>query len=394
MKLLDKRGAILLIGLVFTAIIGLSVWSGLTLATGLLLIAIALITYGAFSLPGPYQWTKWVTVGATLLFSLIVFSLESRDEQIILFICLLTPMVGYAARFLVLDNARIPAVAVLVIVFSNLALWVLGFQMPDWTPNLHSGVSMNILRIQTIVAFIGGLIIILEVVSFIYALQKESINNKESLGWLSLIMNLISHNLRTPMTNASMSQQMLEMSVETDSPHQKHIEAIGRAIGIMDDTTNRLIRAGGISDFVNGRTNDEVIEQFTKAYPGIIIQVRENHSIAGKLNIAIQLAIEVFVDNAKKHGGERVELCFCSKRVKIMDNGKGLTDEQLEQFGKLTSENASKAKLHGIGINFALRVLEAVGWAAIPSNTEDGFEVVLEPTDIAKNNLTAYLSKS
>lgn len=393
MQILNRRGSIIGIAFVFLAIIILAIIGGITPAIWILLISITIITIGSFWPPVPSNWPKWMVVAATLVFSITAFMIDDPSEQIILFICLIAPMMGYAARFIVVDGAKRPAVAIIILIFSNLALWVLEFEFPAGVPKLVSNVPMDILKLQTIVAFIGGLIILLEVISFIAALQEENVHNKESLSWLNLIMNLISHNLRTPLTNASMSQQMLKMSAEKDSVQERQIDTIGSSIEVMDDTINRLIRAGSITDMVSHRSNKELIDEFQRAYPEITIKVLKDYDVSGQLNIALQLAIEVFVDNAIKHGGEEVELCFCAQQIKISDNGNGLNNDQMKQFGARLGGQHSNANLHGIGINFALRVLEAVGWSATPTNTDEGFEVVMRATSSGKNSLASYISK-
>lgn len=203
----------------------------------------------------------------------------------------------------------------------------------------------------------------------------------EELNWVSVLINLISHNVRTPLTTAVSTAQIIRIKAENSQGASVSVDELDRLDDSLEQTSEiiqRLLRAANLKDGMLRISPEEMLERFKNAYPGIVISGQDVTSI-NNLGLAHQLALEVFLDNAIKHGGEKVELRFEEKEIIVKDNGPGMTEDNISQFDVERMRYDAQQNLHGIGINFAQRVLDAVGWQCHAEKIDAGFQIRMVP---------------
>jgi signal transduction histidine kinase len=205
-------------------------------------------------------------------------------------------------------------------------------------------------------------------------LEQVKLNeNKKTINWFSILINLMSHNLKSPLAAISGNVEliMLKNSSIYDIPELKRIQ---ESVKASNEIIHRLLKASLVTDAISGMGLKSSLKQ---SYPRLIVKGAMDLDIDYQHSVSIHLALEVFLDNAFRYSPDRVHLIMKGESLIVRDFGPGLTDDQLENFG--TISRGSKTSLHGIGIPFALRILDSIGYTAIPKNLGNGLEITIEP---------------
>lgn len=209
-------------------------------------------------------------------------------------------------------------------------------------------------------------------------MMAEMNQRTKEVNWLSMLINLISHNVRAPIASVQSNLDLIEMK---STPNELEIQGeIDRMrTGIEDATSimDRFLRAASLASTVKVERNGRVLERFKQSYPEVVFEGEMDPLIVDSQQIGLQLALEVFIDNAIGHGGGEIKVSFSMNEVIIYDNGSGLTEAELSDFGSEATNNLSQRKVHGVGVHFALRMLESIQWKAMPENLNPGFRIVL-----------------
>lgn len=214
-------------------------------------------------------------------------------------------------------------------------------------------------------------------------LQKGK-KDEMALNWLNILINLISHNIRTPLSTVKTNIELVKLQTDQGlSPSPKQLQRMDDAVDVVRDTMNRLLRAASIRQHDGGITAEALKSALEKAYPDAHFSVADSVRTwnQGEL-VALQLAMEVFIDNAFLHGKPPVEVSVNSHELIIRDHGGGLTAEQIAEFSNRKERDG--AEVHGIGVSFAYQLLDAVGWYIEPQNVKGGFQVRIERVERKK----------
>ena len=325
------------------------------------------------------RWFQLIVLAAAV-FS---FMLADPKEEITALLCLtFTVQTLIFRNLIVFKNSKVPYTEQAIVLIA-LIVWAADITLFPAPFALSLGFSQQELRVIPLFTFLFIAYSWFESSQKLKKMKEDEESVRKSYDWLYILINLISHNLRTPLASISFSEQILSLLPEK-SPKEKRQEQYDKikdSIDLIDDTLNRLLRAGNIADLSELNSAEDLRLQLQKSYPEVQIDVSEDFIVSERLSVALNLAIEVFVDNAIKHGGDQITLSLDRSHIRVFDNGPGLKPDQLERFGDVTEVDSSMKKLHGIGIGFALRLLEAVGWYARAQNTSEGFEVLISVSD-------------
>ena len=204
--------------------------------------------------------------------------------------------------------------------------------------------------------------------------KKEIINNinkqESTINWFSTLVNLVSHNLRSPLATILGNAQILE--VKYPSPdEQGEVFQIVNSVRTADKIISRLLKASFVTDNMSRMT---IAESLMQAYPNLILK-GELKDLTYQESVSFLLSLEVFLDNSFRFSPDRVEVLFSENQIEILDFGPGLNEDELDRFGNI--DGLTLGTLHGIGIPFALRILKTIGYGAKAENCNPGLKVTV-----------------
>ena len=204
--------------------------------------------------------------------------------------------------------------------------------------------------------------------------QKEIIDNiqkqESTINWFSTLVNLVSHNLRSPLANILGNAQILEVKYPS-TDEQGEVFQIVNSVRMADQIINRLLKASFVTDNMSKMT---ISESLLQAYPNLILK-GEFKDLTYQESVSFLLSLEVFLDNSFRFSPDRVEVLLGENQIEILDFGPGLNQDQLDRFGNV--DGNTLGTLHGIGIPFALRILKTIGYVAKAENCNPGFKITV-----------------
>lgn len=198
----------------------------------------------------------------------------------------------------------------------------------------------------------------------------------------SLISN-ISHELKTPVATTKVALEALNSFNAIDDPvrtrkylqvaewEMKRLEnMIDRVMNIMQTETANLIlhkESVNLAELLSEMTN--TIQPILAQKNIVLKQTMDEHLLVSADKTHITGAIYNIMDNAIKYGGDRIEIKLASKGgqavLEIRDNGPGISSgyhkKVFEHFFRVPSGNKHDVKGHGLGLSYALQIIEAHG---------------------------------
>ena len=226
--------------------------------------------------------------------------------------------------------------------------------------------------IITVVPFVLGVIGIYMSTEQIQKEQQDYAESERTVEWFSTLINLVSHNLKSPLAAISVNAQLLEMKGANGSDF-KELKRIVTAVETSNEIIHRLLKASFVTDSMS---NEGINSSLQKTYPGLQIEGNLDLDLKYEESISIHLALEVFLDNSFKYSPKGVRIMSDNGSIIIRDYGPGLTNDQLNSFGEV-NENSSTS-LHGIGIPFALKLLNSINYQVAPQNLKDGLMITIQ----------------
>ena len=168
--------------------------------------------------------------------------------------------------------------------------------------------------------------------------------------------------------------------------HETELDRIEKAADNAEEIVNRLLRISAVQSQATWQSSS-LTERLRKTYPSIQIKdANPNQRFNPKTRIALQLAMECFIDNAIAYGQPPITVEIDTRGyIKICDCGKGLSPEQLENYGKDNPLLDLSKPLHGVGVSFSIKILQSIGWTVSANNTAQGFEISLRPVEGSEN---------
>jgi two-component system sporulation sensor kinase B len=208
------------------------------------------------------------------------------------------------------------------------------------------------------------------------AIMKEEIQRSEKLKTLGEVAASIAHEVRNPLTVVKGFLQLMSATINEGKNRrflQFALDEIARAEAIINDYLNfskpKLIKYEkfSLSDLIENIT---VMLTPLASYRGIqfVSGVEEQiymHTDRDQLQQAlvnvIKNAVEASMEQSVVH--IKLELKGDQAKIKIIDNGKGMTPEEIQRIGTLfytTKESGT-----GLGTSVAVRIIEAMKGSVI-----------------------------
>jgi len=206
---------------------------------------------------------------------------------------------------------------------------------------------------------------------------KVSLAKERELNELkSRIVNIISHEIKTPLTSIKSSAELIEMHVENNSPFEKvikHIHSIDRSVNSLTDIINETLMIGKIeSGALQVETEpvhirelvDEIVEQIKSG-------VGKNHSILIEFGEEVPVLFKTdkrlfkqiltnLLSNAVKYSpdAEIVELNFNldlgSLHFSVLDYGLGIPEKDQKFLFEMFHRASNTTDIEGVGLGLAI----------------------------------------
>lgn len=270
------------------------------------------------------------------------------------------------------SNAQI---SILVLNFALLATWSV---LPEVALGIVvlKPVIVGVMKFQIVALWIIGMTMLLSQLRKIRLLLNEKAEAEANTQWYSDLFSILSHNIRTPLTTIHNITQILTLKMSKTGPitisnelFNSLSESSGLSLKVVDEILKRdsvlKIQGGArsLTTFALAYENDHAPVQLTNA-PWM-----ETIALENKEQLALGLALDVFIDNSKRFGATEIHLYSPKKGIlHIQDNGSGMNEEVLSYFGKPFNPHKSKNS-SGLGTYFASELLTRSGWImqALPS---------------------------
>ena len=195
----------------------------------------------------------------------------------------------------------------------------------------------------------------------------------EAIESRKLLMSMISHEIKTPLSQLQMNSKMLDMIVD-DKEKEPMLKK--RVLPRIKTSINSLQRM--LNDFLyfmnidQHKTEDLEKSEFVKKLETLLeIDVRHDSSqqFSFSTNSKVLLyALSTFVSNAVKYtpeGNPPPEIKINNDNnatfIEVKDYGKGMDEERLAKMGSLQIDTSDILEVQGIGFYLANKLLESIG---------------------------------
>lgn len=199
----------------------------------------------------------------------------------------------------------------------------------------------------------------------------------------------ISHELRTPISKAKISLEMIE--------ENKYSNILKRSISHIDELTNELLELERLNSntlMLNmGKYSIETIlanaldKMIIVNEEDIDVEIKESFEVVVDLNY-ISMAIKNLIDNALKYKTEqKVKIIVEKNSLSILNVGEPLSQDLEYYMQTFTQEdNTRNIKGYGLGLNIVKRVLEHHKFTLnhTYSDAQNIFRIVFEKKELTK----------
>lgn len=188
--------------------------------------------------------------------------------------------------------------------------------------------------------------------------------------WLSDLLNLIAHNIRTPMGSIFNRIQIIKLKAANDRPIAKdEIEKMEADNDRIMAIVNQLLHHS--TKYANSNVNK------TKTLASILDELHQEErlKIENPSNIGftmgmsyartLELCLDSLIQNAKKYSVDDIEMRISETRheyqISIKDQGVGMTETQIKNYGT-PFVASSNSKGSGLGLYVLLQLVRKQGW--------------------------------
>ena len=206
---------------------------------------------------------------------------------------------------------------------------------------------------------------------------KVSLAKERELNELkSRIVNIISHEIKTPLTSVKSSAELIEMHLENHSPTEKitkHIQNIERSVNSLTDIINETLLIGKLE---SGNLKPEIEDTHIRELINDIIEtvgngVGKNHSILLEVGEEVpvlfktdkRLFKQIFTNllsNAAKYSpdAEIIEVNFNidagMMHFSVVDYGLGIPEKDQKFLFEMFHRASNTTGIEGVGLGLAI----------------------------------------
>lgn len=215
-------------------------------------------------------------------------------------------------------------------------------------------------------------------------LNKEtiSVNHKadKEAEWYGNLFSLISHNIRTPLATIMQTVDIIKLRSKNDELYfnEQLLERINqsshRATKLCNELLNKStlikLQAGeqtNIELFMNNWTKENNNSIFTPAS-----WMRETN-LTRHEQLSFYIALDALLNNSLQAESDNIHICsFQEGHLSFIDNGRGMSDEVIANYGKPVAGSKNGA---GLGVFFSKEILANSGWVIEAQRVEQGARV-------------------
>lgn len=214
--------------------------------------------------------------------------------------------------------------------------------------------------------------------------EKISANHKvdQEAQWYGNLFSLISHNIRTPLATIMQTVDIIKLRSKENELYfnEQLLERIDQSSHRATKLVNELLNKSTLVKLqADEQTNFELfLNNWTK---------ENNHSIFTPASwmreatmsrheqLSFYITLDVLLNNSLQAASDNIHICsFQEGRISIIDNGAGMSDEMISNYGKPVAGSKNGA---GLGTFFAKEILANSGWVIEAQQVEHGARVDL-----------------
>ncbi len=212
--------------------------------------------------------------------------------------------------------------------------------------------------------------------------EKISANHKadKEAQWYGNLFSLISHNIRTPLATIIQTVDIIKLRSKKDELYfnEQLLERIDQSSNRATKLVNELLNKSTLVKlqaeeqtnmelFLNNWAKENNNSIFTPA-----IWMRET-PISRHEQLSFYITLDVLLNNSLQAGSNNIHICSYEEgTISVIDDGAGMTDELLSNYGKPVSNSKNGA---GLGTFFAKEILANSGWIIDAKQVEKGARI-------------------
>ena len=212
--------------------------------------------------------------------------------------------------------------------------------------------------------------------------EKISANHKadREAEWYGNLFSLISHNIRTPLATIMQTVDIIKLRSKENELYfnEQLLERIDQSSHRATKLVNELLNKSTLVKLqsVEQRNMELFLNNWTKENNSTIFSsaawmIETNMSRHEQLSFYITL--DVLLNNSLQAGSNNIHICSYKEGIiSIIDDGAGMTDELLSNYGKPVSNSKNGA---GLGTFFAKEILANSGWMIKARQAEAGARI-------------------
>lgn len=214
--------------------------------------------------------------------------------------------------------------------------------------------------------------------------EQISANHKadQEAQWYGNLFSLISHNIRTPLATIMQTVDIIKLRSKENELYfnEQLLERIDpsshRATKLVNELLNKstLVKLQAeeqtnIELFLNNWTKENNNTIFTPAS-----WMRET-TMSRHEQLSFYITLDALLNNSLQAESDNIHICsFQDGHISIIDNGAGMSDEMISNYGKPVAGSKNGA---GLGAFFAKEILANSGWIIKAQQVDKGARIDL-----------------
>lgn len=228
-------------------------------------------------------------------------------------------------------------------------------------------------------------------------LKKSLAKERELNEMKSRIVNIISHEIKTPLTGVKSSADLIQMHMENKSPIEKilkHTASIHKSVDNLTHIVNETLQVGKLeAGLLKAQLEKEnIVELFTDLTKQVKVGIGKNHQIKWDIDKSVPNYIQTdkrlfthiytnLLSNAVKYSAKgkeiKASLTFNKKDLifQIEDSGIGIPEVDQKSLFEMFHRAGNVTNIEGVGIGLAITkksVEELNGTISFKSKVDQG----------------------